>query len=451
MTGIGLRLLVTAVLLTSASCTSGDKRNGESPFGIFGPFEYALDDPTVATEEQIIACLTDLGVPWVQEMYFTAAVPEIPQSINIYSRVGAEGGAASATCLALDDPAWTGYEQNYASALRTTVAEWKDRIQYFEVATEPGGFEPPRGWKNCERNYVEHMKTTYEAVKQECPECKVVYGGLSGVYINFDETFDSAQFLDKTLAAGAGDYFDVFEFKQHAYRALDYPELRNKFEVYSRIFKKYGLDLGRIPVFVETAMYDGDPCMAWQGSLCTDTFDLPYQSETEQAAGLVKTYLYGAASGIDRIFWNLIIERYNFSGNPTNAFNMYGLVNNPRNDGKSSKKLAYFTYKKMVEKLAGCDWSSLQAIQEQDGVYVYRMQKAGKPVWIAWNDNASAAVITFTSVHSSDIITTEAVPAAASGAEVTDYTTAFTIKDVVVSNGTATISLGVVPVFVEER
>lgn len=51
--------------------------------------------------------------------------------------------------------------------------------------------------------------------------------------------------------------------------------------------------------------------------------------------------------------WNLMVERHEFAGQPNSYFDNVGLINNPANDGKSHKKLSYFTYKLMIEKLEG--------------------------------------------------------------------------------------------------
>ena len=41
------------------------------------------------------------------------------------------------------------------------------------------------------------------------------------------------------------------------------------------------------------------------------------------------------------------------------------------------------TYKKMVEMLEGCDWKNIATIQEQNGIYIYKFTKQGKPIWVA--------------------------------------------------------------------
>ena len=127
-----------------------------------------------------------------------------------------------------------------------------------------------------------------------------------------------------------------------------------------------------------------------------------------------------------------------------------GLVNNSRNDdGKSHKKLAYYTYKKMVEVLDGSDWNNIQTIQEKDGVYIYKFTKNNKPILVAWNDNSTSKTITISGITSSQVKITEAVPKYESGKEVTDYNTAFNAETKSVSGGKVTITLKDVPVFVE--
>jgi tetrahydromethanopterin S-methyltransferase subunit B len=66
-------------------------------------------------------------------------------------------------------------------------------------------------------------------------------------------------------------------------------------------------------------MYDGDPMEPQPKPLLAD---LPVQSEAEQAAGLVKTYVHGVAIGIDRIFWNLVVERTDWAQTRVSPFRL---------------------------------------------------------------------------------------------------------------------------------
>lgn len=44
------------------------------------------------SDETLAAYIEDLGVPWVQEMYFTPGLSSVPDTVHVYTRVGPEGG-----------------------------------------------------------------------------------------------------------------------------------------------------------------------------------------------------------------------------------------------------------------------------------------------------------------------------------------------------------------------
>ena len=426
----------TAIPTTTPALTQEPQEgvSKDSPFGIFGLYEWKLDSPKVASVSDINNYLKDIGIKWVQEMYFTKELNEIPEGVYIYSRVGREGG---------NKPPDT--SEKYKEALREIIKKYKGKIKYWEVSTEPNGFSPPKGWRDYPKEYAIFLKETYKIIKSECSDCRVVFGGLYGVGTGVSENSESAKFLKAVLEAGAAHYFDVFEFKQHAANANDYQELKNKIEVFGKILADYGLDIKKIPVFVETATHDGNP------SLPALEVKLSSQTEAQQAVGLLKYYVYGLKSGIDKIFWNLIIERHNFAGRSDNPFNFYGLVNNPDNDGLSHKKLSYYSYKKMVEVLEGSDWNNIQTIQEKNGIYIYKFTKQGKSIWVAWNDSKEQKEITISGITLKQIKITESVPKYESGKDVTDYNTAFNTETKTVSGGKITITLKDKPVFVEEK
>ncbi|MCF0235041.1 MAG: hypothetical protein HUK22_08730, partial [Thermoguttaceae bacterium] len=98
------------------------------------------------------------------------------------------------------------YLDEWKEYVRRIVERFKDRIRFWEVWNEPNlqGFwaDAPDG-----ANYAILLKATYETIKAIDPELKVVYGGLAGVPLDF---------FEKSLDAGAGDYFDVMNI--HPYR-----------------------------------------------------------------------------------------------------------------------------------------------------------------------------------------------------------------------------------------
>lgn len=414
---------------------SDDAASMKSPFGIFGPYQFILDSREMMSYEKINGYLVDLGVKWVQEM--PMGIKYVPAFINIYSRVGRENNAK---------PPEIDYE-TYKNGLRQTIRENKDRVKYWEVDNEPGGLSPPMGWKGYEKGYADFLKETYLVIKSECPDCMVVLGGAGGIAGGKRED-STAAFIRKILDYGAGEYFDVFSFKLHHHKLSDYVDLKNRMEIFQTIFADHKIDLKKKIIFLETGVYDGDPHYGTGHPLSFIT--LPPQTEFQQAAGLVRSYIFAIALGVDRIFWNEVFERYHFGGEKRNSFNYYGLVNNSLNDdGKSHKKLAYYTYKKMVEVLEGSDWKNMVKVKEREGIHIYRLDRRGKTITIAWNDAAEESSIVISGLKSLHVKVTNAVPIMNSGLDVKDYVTAFKERTVKTEGNNLKLALGYHPVYIE--
>lgn len=424
----------------------GEVSTIESPFGIYSPYgEFLNDRGTYATIGDIFAYLQDIGIAWMQELPFVM-YDGIPQAFQLYSRVGREGGMQPSRI-------WdTTYRAQYQAALRQSVRNNRDRVKYWEVDTEPDGIG---GWSSDPQGYVELLKITRTVVREECADCRLIFGGLSGG-TNFLNT-QSNVFMEKALAAGAAGYFDGLEFKWHHMADRDYRLIKNKFDSLGSTLSRYGVDVHTIPAFVEGAQYDGDPNQPVPRS------SLPIQTERGQAWGLLKMYVYGLSIGIDKIFWNLLFERSDYEPGHTepfaqNPFNHYGLIHNPTNaDGLFGKKLAYYTYKLMVEKLEGSDWNNILTIQESEDVYIYRFMKNGKSIYVAWWDYFNDPIytqgktkqVTITNMQGNSVLVTEAVPNFSSGKDITDYSTAFNKETKPATGGQLTILLGDSPVFAE--
>ena len=198
-----------------------------------------------------------------------------------------------------------------------------------------------------------------------------------------------------------------------------------------------------------------------------------YQSEQQQAEFLIKRFVYNLAQGVKKIPWSTIYERDKYQGETHVNFQYVSLIYDGYPDGVSKKqkcadvdikgmlpcpdpgmgvkKLSYYSYKKLIEVLKGSDWNNIQIIQEKDGVYVYKFIKNGKPIWAAWNDNATEKQITIFGINSSQANVTKAIPKYKTGKEVLNYNTAFNVESKPVSNGKITITLSDIPVFVEEK
>ncbi|MCI4625185.1 MAG: hypothetical protein L3V56_04395 [Candidatus Magnetoovum sp. WYHC-5] len=414
------------------------KKFVETPFAVFGPYEYTMDTKTIS-RSTVNQYLKELGVQWVQEMPFD--VDRLPINMNICSRVGREGG--------FEPP--SGELASYEKALMASVNELKTKVKCYEIDTEESGLTPPNGWKGYPKEYVEFLKVSYGAIKAECPECLVILGGLPGVGVNLTKNSDEAEFLADMLKYGASNYFDVFSFKQHHYNDTDYQELGNKLNVYSSVFLQYGINLSDMPIMVETAMHDGEPSYGENSAL--SWLKLKKQTEKEQAAALVKVYVYGAYTGIDKVFWNQIVERHNFGGDEGNPFNFYGLVNNPANKDKAShKKLAYYTMKKLVEILDGVDWKNIEMIKYRDDCLMFKFDKSGKKVWVAWYDGGDEVDrVEMLGLTATDFKVTYVIPDYSSGKDVKDYDNSFKTLLLKANAGSITVEVKDIPAIIEEQ
>ena len=190
----------------------------------------------------------------------------------------------------------------------------------------------------------------------------------------------------------------------------------------------------------EMGTYSGDPVFA----------DFAFQTERQQAADIVKRYVYSLSLGIEKVFLAFgLAEGFHHSDG---YFDHTGLVYDGRgsNDsGAGVKKLSYYTYKKMAEVLEGSDWSSIRTIREDAGIYIYQLTRQGNPIWIAWNDNSSPMNVRITLPGSIETVRiTEAVPACETGMEVTGYSEAFRELRGSGSSGYIEYQLGESPVFV---
>lgn len=87
----------------------------------------------------------------------------------------------------------------------------KTPVKYWEICNEPsmqggvtGGMgEELKFFVGTPEEYVELLKSSYEAIKEADPEAKVLHAGIAGM----DQTFQG--FWDPIYAANISDYFDI--------------------------------------------------------------------------------------------------------------------------------------------------------------------------------------------------------------------------------------------------
>ncbi len=416
---------VVSVLLLSAACIGQGLAQGgssaDSPFGLQAPFclpPLCNSQSPGYSNSKVVGYLSDVGVKWVR-----LVEPELDEvryllsenGINILAGLGVMG----------------------EEAIRASVGKYKDQVKHWLLVNEADGT-----WEGTPEEYAEYFISASSAIKDECPDCKVILSLAGGQVIGGELIGKGPVFFESALKNGVGPHFDVLDFHIQG-AAGEYKDLIIKVDTYKAILEKYGIK--NTPIWItEYGTYDGDPTPDHSRQP-----DYPLQTENQQAAELVKKYIYGVSLGVDKMFWTTMEEWYKYNGNVNSYFSNVGLVNNPLNDGKSHRKLSYYTYKKMVEVLEGNDWKNITTVQEQDGIYIYKFTKQGTPIWVAWNDSSVTRTVAISGITQNRVKATEAVPKYESGKEVADYTTAFRTDTLVVINGTVMLTLGGNPVFLE--
>ncbi|OHB04138.1 MAG: hypothetical protein A2920_01770 [Candidatus Zambryskibacteria bacterium RIFCSPLOWO2_01_FULL_43_17] len=336
------------------------------------------------------------------------------------------------------------------------MPELKNPIKYWQIDNEPPFWQlgqndklsgSPMEWMRDTRDdYAMILELAGNTIHSTCPDCKLVIGGMVGMGNEQSKDIFN-EFYKPILQKLNGKYIDVFDFHVFGGSNKEYLNSKMMYKIIRQGLDEYVYSDTEIWI-LETGTYSGQPVDMGK--------TMPKQLEKKQAGDLIKHFIYPLTFGVKKVFWAWAMVEGTSPIDDNDFFDNTGLIYDGIGEGDLGygvKKLAYYTYKKMVEVLEGSDWNNIQTIQESesDGIYVYKFTKSGKPIWVAWNDNSAGKTITITGIDSQQVKITEAVPKYESGKEVMDYATAFNTETKSVSNGRITITLGDKPVFVEEQ
>lgn len=253
----------------------------------------------------------------------------------------------------------------------------KNPVKYWQV-----GNEPPGGLNN----YAEFLKLTYDAIKESCAECKVLIGGVPGMppASLYMSQFDNSYLPILNKAAELGKSFDIFDFHWYGNAMGDY---KGAEEAYNHIKQKIDA-LGISPEeywITEMGAYSGDPGAAGVKDI------YPYQTEAQQAGDYLKRFVFSLSLGIKKIFPAFgLVEGFK---QDNGYFDHTGLIYDGEGAddlGSGVKKLSYYTYKLMTEKLEGSDWGGMEVIGDgANNIYIYKFYRKdlGKSIYVAWRDD----------------------------------------------------------------
>lgn len=376
----------------------------------------------------------------------------VPSTIRILANIAPEGPANKGYCrpgtyLPVD-------EAQYREFVKAVV----ERYDGDGVADMPGLTNPIRHWQvdneppAAKSGFAELQRITYLAIKDVCETCVVLIGGVPGMppVANYLAEFDRQ--YRPILHALAGRYVDVMDVHWYGNATGDYRGVRDVIDHVRAVLDADGF--ATIPIWItEMGTYSGDPL-----ERSRDRIAFPFQTEREQAFDLAKRFVYPLSLGVTRIFPAFgLMEGFKFDGG---YFDFTGLIYDgwgPHDLGLGQRKLGWYTYKKMAEMLEGADWSSAEVIHDSENVVVCRLYRNDQPLYLVWwdyfFDRSFAPAMTrefrLSGVPATRAQVTELVPAASSGIEVDDYSTAFRTDTVAARAGALELTLGDSPVIVE--
>ncbi len=250
--------------------------------------------------------------------------------------------------------------------------------------------------------YAYLLKVTYSAIKRADPGATVISGGVmqgdsvdSSVYSNFwsDVLTEVGSYSQRCF-----DIFDVHWFSSWSKSKSQYQRYRNKLD---------SIGYRNVPIW-----------MTENGS------DSATKGERWQAVDHVRRFLYPMTFGVKKIFraWALVEGWPPFSCNENSMFESTGFIydGHCRGDkGYGAKKLGYYTYKLISNKLQKIKWSGVRLEKGSAGsVYLVKLPgDNGSLTYVAWldtDDESKTESFSF-SVSGSKATVIKMVPEGSSG------------------------------------
>jgi hypothetical protein len=257
-------------------------------------------------------------------------------------------------------------------------------VKYWQIHNELDFF-----WKDSPEHFAELLKVSYLAIKKASSQAQVVIGGIGGV--NSEKGFNFyasvVRHLQKIKDHPNDRYFDVFDLHWMS-TAKGYKQFLNQIQ---------GVNLGdfldRLRKLLNSSSYTNIPIFMTEVSTFSSCPNgsgktIYCQTEEEQATGLLKLLVYPLSKGVSKVFWVSLHEFHHFAGKANGVFDNVGLIYNPENNGKTGKKLAFYSYQLLIEKTQGADWNTLKEINTgTKDVHLYKVMKNKNPFYIVWWDS----------------------------------------------------------------
>lgn len=253
-------------------------------------------------------------------------------------------------------------------------------VNHWQIENEPDG----AGWGGTPEEFAQLVKASSPVIRKSNPNAEIVLAGIA-TYQGFRHFYMPMFDALKDITGHEKDkLFDIVDFHWSVesggnYRFAKNSGMKQMVDALKKKLSSTGYGDTRVWI-TEMSSYSGMP--VHQGVAMKPV------TEAQHAAALLKSYIHCLSLGIKKVFWVSIQEHHN-CGNlqANNYWDKTGLIHNPANQGKSHKKLAYYSYKLMVEKLEGSDWNRVETLDLGRRVHAYKFPKKGnRPVYVLWCD-----------------------------------------------------------------
>ncbi len=233
--------------------------------------------------------------------------------------------------------------EKYGAYVEESVRRFKHLVKYWELGNEPNLYQPgiPEQW-------AEILRVGYEAAKRADPDCKVMWGGITGLNVD-------PEMVGKLLAAGGGKYTDIIDV--HLYVPI--PEMDALLTKVRADMAKHGVD--KPIVITETTATLGTP--------------LP---ERDKASHVYKRYAVAESHGVLATWW-FVLQWVN-----TGEFRYCSLID----PGTGEPHEGAAAYSRLTDALQGAEYTRRLDCGERS--YVYEWLKADRSVFVAWAEGEGA-------------------------------------------------------------
>jgi hypothetical protein len=187
----------------------------------------------------------DLNSPAYDWTFHNAQYEAVPGGINILANIAPqghieEGYTLPGSYLPVDDA-------KYQAFVRAAV----ERYDGDGVNDMPGLVAPIRYWQvgnepnnTARRGFAQLQALTYTAIKDACPDCRVLIGGATGFPNDFVDDFLTN--YAPILAELNGQYVDIFDFHWYGNATRDYRLLGQTLSAIRAKLAEYGF--ANIPI-----------------------------------------------------------------------------------------------------------------------------------------------------------------------------------------------------------